>query len=302
MTGPDRRRHAQGGSDLVAVTGATGQLGARVVRHLARSGARMRLVVRDPTRVPRVAGAQGAGAEVAVAAYEDEASMAAALRGLRTLFLVSGHEDPHRVALHENAIRAAAAAGVERVVYTSFMGAAPQATFSYARDHARTERAVLDAGLQLTALRNALYADIAPHFVGTDGILRGPAGSGRVAWVAREDVARLAAAVLLDDAHAGQVYDVSGPRSLNLEETVRLLAEATGRNLRYAPESLEEARASRSGAEEWQVEGWIGSYLAIATGETSVTSHTVEHVTGVRPWTFAEFLRHEPDSWAHLRG
>ncbi len=281
---------------VIGVTGASGQLGARVVRHLAAAGARLRLVVRDPARTPRVA-----DAEVAVASYEDPAAMTAACRDVRTLFLVSGHENPHRVALHERAVRAAAAAGVERVVYTSFMGAAPQATFSYARDHALTERAIVDAGLQLTALRSSLYADIAPHLVAADGVLRGPAGAGRLAWVAREDVARLAAAVLLDDAHAGEVYDVSGPRSLDVEETVALLAAATGRELRYLPESLEEARASRAGAEPWQIEGWIGSYLAIATGETSVTSHTVEHVTGVRPWTFEEFLRHEPDSWAHLR-
>jgi NAD(P)H dehydrogenase (quinone) len=282
-------------SDLIAVTGATGQLGSRVARHLAQAGVRQRLVVRDPGRAPDVG-----GAEIAVASFEDEPSMRAAFGGVRTLFLVSGHEDPHRVELHKNAVRAAAAAGVERVVYTSFMGAAPNATFSYARDHAHTERAILEAGLRLTALRNSLYADVAPYFVSADGVIRAPAGNGRLAWVAREDVARLAATVLVDDSNAGQVYDVSGPEAIDLHETARLLAEATGRDITYHPETLDEARASRAGAEEWQIDGWIGSYLAIATGETSVTSHTVEHLTGRRPWTFAEFLRNEPESWAHL--
>ncbi len=282
-------------TDLIAVTGATGQLGRRVVRHLAHAGARQRLVVRDPARAP-----YADGIEVAGASFEDEAAMQAAFAGVRTLFLISGHEDPHRLELHKAAVRAAVSAGVERVVYTSFMGAAPQATFTFARDHAHTERAIVDAGLQLTALRNSLYADVAPLFVGADGVLRAPAGNGRVAWVAREDVARLAAIVLLDPAHAGQVYDVSGPMSIDLYETVRLLAEVTGRDLRYHPETLEEARASRAGAEQWEIDGWIGSYVAIATGEISVTSHTIEHLTGHRPWTFAELLRNEPDSWAHL--
>ena len=280
---------------LIAVTGATGALGGRIVRHLEAGGAPLRLVVRDPARAPAVD-----GAEVARAAFEDEPAMRAAFTGARTLFLVSGHEDPERIELHRAAVRAAAAAGVERVVYTSFVAAAPRATFTYARDHSLTERAVIEAGLSLTALRNALYADIVPWLAGEDGVIRGPAADGRMAWVAREDVARLAAAVLLDDAHAGQVYDVTGPAAIDLHETAALLAGASGRRIRYEPETEEEARASRAGAEAWQIDGWIGSYLAMATGEASVTSHTIEHVTGRRPWTFAQFLRAEPGSYAHL--
>ena len=70
---------------------------------------------------------------------------------------------------------------------------------------------------------------------------------------------------------------------------------ATGRELRYVPETLEEARASRAGqGEDWEVEGWIGSYLAIATGELAVVSHTIEAITGERPRTLAEHLAAEP--------
>jgi uncharacterized protein YbjT (DUF2867 family) len=282
-------------ADLIAVTGASGALGRRVARLLADRGARLRLVVRDAGRAPRVD-----GADLALAGYDDEAALRAAFHGARTLFLVSAHEGPHRVELHLRAVRAAAAAGVERVVYTSFMGAAPEATFTYARDHARTERAILDARLHLTALRDTLYGDITPYFVGSDGALRGPAGAGRVAWVARADVARLAAAVLLDDRHADRIYDVSGPEALDLHETAHVLTEVSGRPIRYEPETLDEARASRRGAEPWQIEGWVSSYLAIATGETSVTSHTIEHVTGQRPWTLAELLEAEPDCWRVL--
>ena len=83
-------------------------------------------------------------------------------------------------------------------------------------------------------------------------------------------------------------------------ETARLLTEASGREITYYAETDEEARASRAGAEEWQIAGWAGSYKAVATGETSVTSHTVEHVTGRPPWTFEEFLHHEPEAWRHL--
>lgn len=283
-------------TDLIAVTGASGQLGRRVVRHLSERGARQRLVVRDRSRAPAVD-----GAEVAVAAFEDEPAMRAAFDGAATLFLVSGHEDRNRLDLHLAAVRAAAAAGVQRVVYTSFVGAAPQSTFTYARDHSLTERAIVEAGLALTALRDSLYAEIVPWLVGDDGVIRGPAANGRIAWVARDDVARLAAVVLTDRSHAGQVYDVTGPEAIDLHETARVLTEVTGRAISYHPESLDEARASRAGAQQWMIDGWIGSYAAIATGEASVTSHTVEHVTGRRPRTLEELLRGEPDAWQHLR-
>lgn len=262
---------------------------------LADRGVDHRVIARDPDRVPAAEG------RTAVAAsYADVAGMTAALSGVKTLFFVSGHEGPERMFLHRNVVAAATAAGVDRVVYTSFMGAAPRSTFTFAREHALTERAIAHSGMRLTALRNALYADVAPHFVGADGVVRGPAGRGRVAWVAREDVARLAVEVLLDDTHADQIYDVSGPEAIDLHETARLLGEATGRDISYVAETDQEARASRAGAAQWQIDGWVGSYAAIAFGETSVTSHTVECVTGVRPWSFAEFLRAEPESWQHL--
>ena len=226
--------------------------------------------------------------------------MARALDGVQTLFLVSGHEDPDRISVHRSAVEGARRAAVERVVYTSFMGAAPRATFTYARDHAATELAIREAGLSLTAMRSALYADVAPLFVSADGVIRAPAGDGRVAWVARRDVARLAAVLLIGEGHRDQVYDVSGPVAIDLHETARLLADATGRPISYRPETLEEARASRAGHPDWLVEGWIGSYLALHTGEGSVTSHTIEHLTGTRPLDLAGFLAAEPSSWAHL--
>jgi len=279
----------------IAVTGATGDVGGRGARELAARGVEQRLIVRDPARAPRLP-----GADVAVAEYEDSEAMARALEGTSTLFLVSGHEDPDRVSLHRKAIEGARLAGVERIVYTSFMGAAPNATFPFARDHSDTEQAVREAGISLTSMRNALYADVAPRFVGQDGVIRAPAGHGRVAWVARADVARLGAALLTEPGHEGQTYDVSGPHAIDLHETARILTRATRRAITYHPESLDEARVSRAGHPDWLVDAWIGSYLMLDTGEGSVTSHTIEHLTGQRPMTLAELLAAEPSSFAHL--
>ena len=281
----------------IGVTGASGNLGGRVAHELSVRGMRQRLIVRDPAAAPQLA-----GADVAVAAYEDTEAMAKALEGIGTLLLVSGHEDPDRVSVHRSAVRGAAMAGVERIVYTSFMGAAPNATFPYARDHSATEMAIREAGINLTSMRNTMYADFAPQFVGTDGVIRAPAGHGRIAWVARADVARLAAVLLVEPGHKGQIYDVSGPHAIDLHETARILTKATRRAITYHAETLQEARTSRAGHPDWLVEGWIGSYLMLDTGEASVTSHTIEQLTGQRPMTLAEFLAAEPSSFAHLLG
>jgi NAD(P)H dehydrogenase (quinone) len=281
----------------IAVTGATGDLGRRIAGELSSRGVEQRLIVRDPARAPRLPGAQ-----VAVASYEDSEAMARALDGTSTLLLVSGHEDPDRVSLHRKAVEGARLAGVERIVYTSFMGAAPNATFPFARDHSATEQAIRDAGISLTSMRNALYADFAPLFVGADGVIRAPAGHGRVAWVARADVARLGAVLLTEPGHEGQIYDVSGPHAIDLFETARILTRATRRAVTYYAETLEEARTSRAGHPAWLVDGWIGSYLMLETGEGSVTSHTIEHLTGARPMTLSEFLAAEPSSFAHMAG
>jgi uncharacterized protein YbjT (DUF2867 family) len=279
----------------IAVTGATGDLGGRVARELAARGVEQRLVVRDPTRAPQLP-----GAEVAVAAYQDPEAMAKALEGVGTLFLVSAHEDPDRISLHRKAVEGARLAGVERIVYTSFMGAAPDATFRFARDHSATEVAIREAGISLTSMRNSLYADVAPLFVGTDGTIRAPAGHGRVAWVARADVARLAALLLVEPGHEGQIYDVSGPHAIDLHETARVLTKATRRVITYQAETIEQAKASRAGHPDWLVDAWIGSYLALDTGEGSVTSHTIEHLTGLRPMTLSQFLAAEPSAFARL--
>jgi NAD(P)H dehydrogenase (quinone) len=279
----------------IAVSGATGHLGGCVARELAARGLEQRLIVRDPARAPNLP-----GADIAVASYDDSEAMAKALDGMGTLFLVSGHEDPDRVSLHRTAIEGARLAGVERIVYTSFMGAAPSATFPFARDHVATESLVRQAGISLTSMRSALYADVSPLFVGADGVIRAPAGHGRVAWVARADVARLAAVLLVEPGHEGQVYDVSGPHAIDLHETARILTKATRRAIIYHDETVEEARESRAGHPDWLIEAWIGSYRMLDTGEGSVTSHTIEHLTGRRPMTLSEFLAAEPSSWAHL--
>jgi len=280
-----------------AVTGATGELGGRVARRLADRGVPQRLVVRDPARAPELP-----GAETVQAAYGDGEGLRRAFDGVATLLLVSASEARHRVRLHTGAVDAAMAAGVERIVYTSFLGCAPEATFTFARDHWHTEEHIRATGVRHTFLRDSLYLDVLPMFAGVDGVIRGPAGEGRVGAVARDDIADVAAAVVLGDGHDGRTYDVTGPEAITLGQVAEELSRVTGRTISYHAETLPEAYGSRSsyGAPEWEVTGWVTTYAAVAFGELDVVSDTVATVAGHPPMALADYLHRYPDSYRHL--
>lgn len=293
-------------SPVIAVTGASGAVGGRVAARLAAAGAVQRLIVRSEQRAAELAVADDAEVAVVPGGYANPAGLRGALEGAGTLFLVSATEARDRVPQHLAAVDAARAAGVGRIVYLSFLAAAPHATFTFARDHFATEQHVRASGAAFTFLRPSLYLDLVPSWVGADGAIRGPAGEGRVAWVARDDLADVAAAVLTEPGglHDGIAYDVTGPAAVTLDETAEVLSTLSGRPVSYVPETLEEARVSRaaSGAEAWEIEGWVSSYAAIATGEMAVVSEAVERVAGHRPHSLQGWLAAHPESWRTLVG
>jgi uncharacterized protein YbjT (DUF2867 family) len=224
---------------------------------------------------------------------------------LHTLFLVSGRESATRVDEHEAAIDAAVAAGIRRIVYTSFVGAAPDATFTLARDHAATEEYIRATGLAFTFLRNQLYLDAVPQLASAQsGTIAGPAGDGKLAAVARADAAECAATVLMNaPAHDGKTYTLTGPEAFTLADAAALLSRAAGREIGYRNETRAEAEASRAplGAPAFEVEGWITSYEAIANGELAHVTNDVPTLLGRRAMSLRDFLAAHPESYAHLR-
>ncbi|KJY02378.1 hypothetical protein TI39_contig56g00003 [Zymoseptoria brevis] len=143
-----------------------------------------------------------------------------------------------------------------------------------------------------------MYIDFVPSLVGTENIIRGPAGSGRVSIVAREDIARLAAAVLADpDRYVGVTYDVTGREALSMEEIAATIGAARGREVRFYDETVEEAYASREGygVPGWQLDAWVSTYTAIRSGILAPVSNALEYVTGRAPMTLAEYFGANPE-------
>lgn len=271
---------------VIAITGSTGQVGRRVAHQLADLSPT--LIVRDAAKVSHIK-----GSPVMVTDYTEAANSVRALEGVDVLFMVSAAESKFRRVQHRTFIEAAAAAGVSHIVYTSFCGADPDAIFTLGRDHADAETAIRGSSMQFTLLRDNFYSDLLPYFADDSGVIRGPAQDGRVAAVARADVADVAAAILRYPApHAGITYELTGPDALTLDEVAERASTVIGRTLRYAPETVDEAFASRAhyGAESWQLEAWVSTYTAIAAGMTERVTDHVERVSGHRARTIEEAL------------
>ena len=276
----------------LAITGVTGIVGREVARRLAEAGFDLRLLARNTAKAPELP-----GAVVVPCDYGDPGVSGPSLTGVETLFMVSGRETENRVAEHKAFIDAARAAGVRHVVYTSFMGAAPDAIFTLARDHHATEEYIKAAGISYTFLRDCLYLDYLEYFAGEDGVIRGPAGDGRVAAVAQGDVARSAAAILPTPAdHANVTYTLTGPEALTLAEAATAISNARGNTVTFHNETIPEAYESRKRwpAPQWQYDAWVSTYTAIAGGELAEVTNDVERLTGRRATSLAELLASTP--------
>lgn len=285
---------------LIAVTGATGAVGRKVAELLAERGIPQRLVVRDPARAPELPDTEVRR----IADYGHADDVRRALDGVDTLFLVPAQESADRLQRHFAAIDAAAAAGVRKITYLSFVGATRDSTFTLGRDHWATEERVKATGLPWTFPRMNLYLDFLPLMVTDRGTIEGPAGDGRGAFVTRDDIAEVIARLLADGGHDGEAHDISGPEAFTLAEAAATMSAAGGKPVTFVDQTVPEAYASRAvyGAPDWQVEAWVTTYTAIANGDIAPVTDTVPHFTGHPATSLADYLAAHPDALDHVRG
>ncbi len=282
----------------IVVTGATGKVGGMIAARLAAAGVPQTLLVRDPSRAPKLA-----GAEVVVADYGDRASVRAALRPRDRVFMVSVHESVElRIAAHRSFIDAAAEAGVGLLAYLSIVAPSPDAAFHHTRSHAETERLAGASGVPWAFLRMNLFLDDLPLWFDPDGVCRGAGGAGRVALISREDVAAVSAGVLAGPGYQHEVLDLTGEESHSLTELAVLCSRGIGRPLRYEPGTREAWIASRiaGGIEAWDAAAGESSYEALRRGEFDITSDVVRRVTGRPAQSVRGWIEANPERFARL--
>jgi len=219
---------------MIAITGASGQLGRLVIAELLKSVPAGDLVaaVRNPGKAEDLA---ALGVQVRRADYTQPDTLESAFTGVDKLLLISSSEVGQRVPQHANVIAAAKAAGVKLLAYTSILHA-DTTPLGLGDEHRKTEAMLAQSGLPFVLLRNGWYTENYAASIPAAlqyGVLLGSAGAGRISSAARADYAAAAAAVLLSGNQAGKVYELAGDTSYTLNDFAAEIARQSGKAVAY---------------------------------------------------------------------
>lgn len=281
---------------MILVTGATGKIGSEVMARLIEKRVRVRAFVRDRSRGEAW---QRAGVELQVGSFEEGGALDRALTGVQTLFLLS----PARVDAELDVLARAADAGVTRVVKVSAAGAAADSPYPLARAHFQVERRIAELRLAGTILRPGMFAQNLLGFA--DSIRRagrffGAYGQGVIAPIDTRDIADVAVAALLQPAHAGSTYTLTGPATHDFRELASKLSAAVGRAIEYVdiPSSALREQLANQGLPSHVIEELVVRQADIAAGKAGQVSDDVTRVLGRPARTFDDFARDYANAFA----
>jgi NAD(P)H dehydrogenase (quinone) len=230
---------------MIAVTGATGQLGRLVIEALLKSVPATQIVaaVRSPEKATDLA---ARGVQVRRADYNEPATLDAAFDGVTKLLLISSSEIGKRGAQHRAAIDAARRAGVELIAYTSVLHA-DTSPLGLAGEHRETEAALRESTVPFVVLRNGWYTEnytgsLAPAL--EHGAILGNSADGRISSAARADYAEAAAVALTSGAEWGRIYELAGDTDYTLTEFAAEVARQSDKPVVYRNMSEAEYKAA----------------------------------------------------------
>lgn len=246
----------------IGITGATGHLGRLVVEKLKEKTASDNLIalVRDTHK------AADLGVETRLFDYNKPETLLASLKGVNHLLLISGNEIGQRQVQHENVIKAAKAAGVEWIVYTSLLHA-DTSTLLLAEEHLLTEEALKSSGIPYTILRNGWYTENYTASVPAaiqHGALIGSAGDGKIASASRIDYAEAAAVVLTRSDQQNKIYELAGDDAYTLDDLAAELSRQTGKVIPF--KNLSESDYAAALIAAGLPEELAGAYASFDTG------------------------------------
>ncbi len=282
----------------ILVTGAAGQLGRSVIRHLldtyGLAPADLVAASRNTTKLPELA---ALGIETRRADFDDEAGLVDAFTGIDRLLIVSTDElavPGKRLTQHKTAIAAAKTAGIRHIVYTS-MPNPDKSLVTFAPDHLGTEEAIKESGLPYTILRNAWYHDnymmSMPHNLQT-GTWYTAMGTGRIANISRDDCARAAAAVLVDPPIGNRTFTLTSAESLTAEEIAARASTATGKPLNVVHVTGDQLAEGLKGAglPDFVVNMLVSADANVAAGNFDLVTRDFETLTDTKPQSLTDFF------------
>ncbi|MFJ9587952.1 SDR family oxidoreductase [Streptomyces acidicola] len=282
---------------MILVTGATGNLGAAAIDHLLTKVGPDSIAAYARNEA-KAAPLRAKGVDVRLGDYDDSAALAAAMEGVSKVLLVSSTDHGKLQDQHLNVIRAAEKTGVEHVVYTGTAvkdaDASPISPMLQA--HFRTEDDLRSSSVAHTVVRNTMYTDALPVFIGADVFERGinlPVGDGRTPFALRREMAEAAANVLLQDGHEGKTYELTASESYTFSDIAQALSERSGKPVRYVspdPQAFEDGLRS-AGVPEFGVATISGFVTDMREGRYDIVTRDFEDLLGRRPMSLSETLQ-----------
>ena len=280
---------------MIAITGATGQLGHYVIESLMKTvpASQIVAIVRNPAKAQALT---AQGITVRQADYGDEAALTSALQGVEKLLLISSSEVGQRAPQHRNVINAAKAADVKFIAYTSLLHA-DSSPLGLADEHIETEKMLADSGIVYTLLRNGWYSEnylaSAPAAL-EHGVFISAAGDGKIASATRADYAVAAARVISEAGHEGKVYELAGDSAWTLTQLAAELTKQSGKPITY--QNLSEADFAAAlksvGLPDGLADMLADSDVGASKGGLFDDSKTLSKLIGRPTTTLAESVSH----------
>ncbi len=277
---------------VILVTGASGKTGFPIVSELASAGVPVRALVH--TKAKKKMFENMKEVELMEGDYSDTRSLEGALSGIHKAYLVSP-PSPDMVKLQSNFVNMARLTGLKHVIKLSALGTGENSPVGLLRDHAEIEDYIRKTGIAYTFLHPHFFMEnllVNSESVTKNGVLYSPLGDARIAPIALQDIASVAARILIDGGHLGTTYVLSGPESLTFSEIAAIWSKVIGKTIRYSTVSFDATRQemAQSGMPTWMAENMIRLMKTWAEGKGDIVSHYVERIIGRKPISIQEFL------------
>lgn len=284
---------------MILVTGATGHFGKSTIDFLLKKGISSTNIVALVRDEEKATDLKNIGVALRTGDYDNYTSLVNAFKGTEKLLFVSGTDIFKRGAQHQNVVLAAKEAGVKHIVYTSFQGkneTESSPLWLVAQSHLQTESWLKESGIDYTILKNTLYMDFVPAFLGErvleTGLIYLPAGNGKVGAVLRSEMAEATANILTSFNHVGQTYRFTNNESFTYQDVAKYLSEITGKTINYISPTAEEYALTLT--EHGVAAEFIGLFssfaVAQAKGELELIGSDLEQLLGRKPTSVQTFL------------
>lgn len=277
----------------ILITGATGNVGTELTKLLSAQGVPFRAMVRSIEKADRLAALDGA--EIVVGDFNDEETVANALKDAERAFLLTDSSEQAETQ-QCGFVDAASRAGLKHIVKLSQWAADADSPVRFLRYHAAVERKIIDSGIAYTFLRPNLFMQGLIGFresIVEQGKFFAAIGDAKISLVDVRDIAAVAAAALTETGHEGKIYNLTGSEALSHQEMAEKLSVVLKRQINFIdvpPEAMREALLG-FGFPQWQAEGLIEDYAHYARGEAAEVAAGVQEATGRQPGSFADFTR-----------